>query len=46
MQLDIDIEDWPAGELEALATRAAVLRLPGSRLVGLAVARDRAVASS
>ena len=23
MQLDIDIEDWPAGEWEALATRAA-----------------------
>lgn len=34
MQLDIDIEDWPAGDWEALATRAAEAAADGEPLLG------------
>ncbi|WP_086609024.1 rRNA maturation RNase YbeY [Erythrobacter donghaensis] len=41
MQLDIDIEDWPAGNWEALATRAAAVADEGEPLL----ANPRLVAS-
>lgn len=41
MQLDIDIEDWPAGDWEALATRAAAAAGEGEPLL----ANARLVAS-
>lgn len=41
MQLDIDIEDWPAGDWEALATRAAAAAGEGEPLL----ANPRLVAS-
>jgi len=34
MQLDIDIEDWPAGTWEALAQRAALAAAKGESLLG------------
>ena len=41
MQLDIDIEEWPAGEWEALATRAAMAAGEGEPLL----ANPRLIAS-
>lgn len=41
MQLDIDIEDWPLGDWEALAIRAAVAAGEGERLL----ANPRLIAS-
>lgn len=41
MQLDIDIEDWPEGEWEALATRAALAAGEGEPLL----ANPRLIAS-
>jgi len=41
MQLDIDIEDWPAGDWEALATRAAAAAGEGEPLL----ANPRLIAS-
>ena len=41
MQLDIDIEDWPEGEWEALATRAALAAGAGEPLL----ANPRLIAS-
>jgi probable rRNA maturation factor len=41
MQLDIDIEDWPEGDWDALATRAAAAAGEGERLL----ANPRLVAS-